>query len=133
MKLGLSLGLGLRTELRCRYCEGTISDHEPSCPMGEYEKAKLLLRRHKCPRCFAENVDVNKSDYFECRSCRRQFSRSDTGEGQRLYLFLDNKEECLVVTELSEKGEGQFHSDDVLKEAEERLQKARPIRKKRKT
>lgn len=37
--------LGCRVELRCQYCERSVSKHKPSCPMFEYELAVRMLDR----------------------------------------------------------------------------------------
>ena len=101
--------------------------------MLAYEEAQRRLLGYGCPSCRACAVDVNDSDYFECRSCHRQFSRAahHNGEGTRLYL--ETGDNIFPVVELPEPGKGVIPSWVAFQEAcrrlelaEEQLEKTEP-------
>lgn len=107
-----------------------MSEHAPACPMAAFEAAKANLRTYGCPVCRTSAVDVNASDYFECRSCHRQFSRGAHHEEKGPRLFLETDADILPVVELPQRGTGNFPSITAFNEARERLERARPKRRK---
>ncbi len=120
----MSLGHGHELVLECNYCKRSISNHKLSCPQLACEEAHRRILNYICPACSASAVDVNDSDYFECRSCHRQFSRADQRDGVDTRLFLDAGDNFLPVVQLPEPGKGIFPSWIAYEEARDRLERA---------
>ncbi len=109
--------------------------------MLAYEEADRRLLGYSCPLCRKSTVDVNASDYYECRSCHRQFSRGARDESAaRYYLFTGD--EYLKVEVLPELGNGSFpawdarerarskiEEEDARREAEKKLKRRRRVSK----
>ena len=72
MHMGMSMGQELILE--CAACEQPMSDHASDCPQGLIEALWNSVQRGRCPACRKDDVFPNSADYFECRSCRTQFS-----------------------------------------------------------
>lgn len=120
--MGMSLGHGHSFILECTFCNRSVSRHKPTCPMLAYEEAQRRLLCYVCPVCRERGVDVNDSDYFECRSCHRQFSRNAHHEGEGSRLFLDTWDDFLAVVELPEHGRGIFPAWIAFEEACRRIE-----------
>ena len=111
---------------RCPHCNGTVDGHEPGCPQGHL--AALLERRNniECPCCFRRAVELNQSDFYECRECNTQFSTTEAGMKPGLkkeLLLVSGKPVSVLVME--EKGDGKFPNDEAIVKAEQRLEQAR--------
>lgn len=127
MGLGLQLSLTRSQKLHCRYCEGSLDNHEQQCPQAAMERARDARRFLECPVCSKNAVDVNASDYYECRECRSQFSRGAQHEGcgEDKFLWVDGQPRRVVL--LSQKGKGKFPSDKSFKKVKKYFKRVKPL------
>lgn len=114
----------LRLTVKCRHCHESVSEHLSSCPMLAYEEAQRRLLCYGCPSCGACTVEVNDSDYFECRSCHRQFSRAAHHDGEGSRLYLETGDDILPIVVLPEQGKGNIPALVAFEEACKRLELA---------
>jgi ribosomal protein S27E len=133
MGIGLGFGPALtpRLILECLHCQQSISEHAENCPMGEFEEAKHSFLNYQCPSCKNPVVELNTSDYFECRSCHRQFTRGAGGDNGQPTQFLDFWGEMILVVELPEFGEGDIPILRVFEAASRKLELAEDALRKR--
>jgi hypothetical protein len=120
------MGLGLRTAPRlamvqnCEYCTGKVDDHAPGCPAARLDYLVTQKKQILCPNCKAPAVDVNTSDFYECRSCHTQYTRAqidNVGGGTELVSLLIDEDAPLsegmkTVRVLNQKGSGSFAIDN---------------------
>lgn len=120
MNYGLSMECNMRMCLKCRICNEDMDTHARGCPEGIIKEIIEKHRVIKCPVCRRTKVEINAGDFYECRACRTQFSRSHicgpnaAEELEETYLFPDSGE-VLKVLIMKEKGEGKFPFDRYLK------------------
>jgi hypothetical protein len=111
------MSLGHAVVLKCSYCQGTIGEHEESCPQEITDQLRFLQRTMPCPKCKKGTVDRNADDFFECRSCHRQFTTADRDDSwEKLILFDDFHDEYFHVALMPNKGKGGFPLDRQIKE-----------------
>lgn len=125
----MSLSLTPRLLLKCGYCEGSVSDHETYCPQHLFDMARSNMLHYGCPACDKNSVEVNSSDYFECCSCHRQFSRADNRNEDTKILYIESEEEFLPVIELPELGKGDIPVLKALDTARLNFRKSKKRRK----
>ncbi len=118
MDMELSLDCSLQQYCKCVICKYPIGEHDGGCPAGIMEKlqnAKLERSLEFCPRCCRDMVDVNKSDFFECRSCKTQFGSSFIALGYDVEKLERTKIGSHAAVILPEKGNGKFPMDEKIK------------------
>lgn len=137
--MGMSFGLGLSQSpcllmaVVCDYCGNSVSAHQQGCPAGAYERAQEALRNIPCPLCKKGYVEVNESDFYECRECHGQFTTAlmdETWPETRLWDHQANWPIKVLV--MPDKGQGKFPVLDNLERVRLQLQLARRRRKKTK-
>jgi len=121
------MGLGLRRvlALQCTIC-GSNNGHTTDCPMGRLDVLHNERRLLPCPTCETDSVEVNKSDWFECRNCNTQFSRSivvDTSNPEKTMLHAPD--ESFHVYVLKNKGTGDFLIDEQIQSLQEQIERRR--------
>lgn len=128
--------------MTCPECKQVSGDdgkleHDSDCPYWQRNSAYLQLTElekeyYDCPKCGEYRcVHVNERDFFECRRCRAQFSRSELADRKKpkeAYLFR-GEELAIRVFILENKGEGKFCNNALIANlkanmtrAEERIQ-----------
>ena len=116
----------MTTYAQCRLCGESISEHAPGCP---HVVLQSLLDRQKsieCPRCKG-SVDVNSSDFYECRECNTQFSRTKMAPNathERIILLDMKNDEPIPVLVMSVKGQGKMRWDKEIEQAKKSIRDA---------
>lgn len=132
---GLSLRPRLEFEriLRCKHCRKSISEHSPDCPQGRYDTLVARRKLCACPVCKEGPVELNKGDYFECHSCKTQFSRArrDQHANPRFYLDFPDGSDFVDVVAIEGKGEGDFPLHKALLELEQLLNQPKKRRRRK--
>ena len=131
MGMGMGIGVGghmsLSCQIRCSFCN-SADKHEPYCPMGILKKLTDLQRFIECPACLEKQVDVNSSDFYECRSCNTQFTTGDlfANEDTCSSTMLDDprREDLVRVLILPDKGIGDFPLDRRVEKARQAYERA---------
>lgn len=125
--MGLGLGLQLRQYQKCRLCKQPMDEHASDCPIGL--KEQLLDKRPQisCPKCNGK-VEINKSDWYECRKCHTQYSTgmvAPESEEQEVFLIDWNNDNRMNAKVLTEKGQGQFLIDEQLQRLNDLIKQKR--------
>lgn len=97
----------------CRICNESVSDHAEDCPYKQLENIDGNRPNIQCCKC-GGRVEANTSDYYECRMCNTQYSRSGFHEdlGWEKTVLIDlGKDEAITVLVMPDKGRGEFKVD----------------------
>ena len=123
----MRMSMNLRMVQSCCICEQSVEEHAPDCELGILEKLLRNQISYECPLCH-KSVSLNCLDFYECRDCHAQFSRTPL-YGEPIHcgvkVFLLTESEALSVFVLAEKGKGEFKSDKAIARAEEALRQKR--------
>lgn len=108
-----------RLSIRCAICNG--EKHDPNFVCGRMEELAKHIQHMKCPACGKQEVDRNKDDFFECRVCHTQYSRSgaDKGDPKRTFLIDEKSDQPIWVCVLREPGRGEFPLDEAMTKLQE--------------
>ncbi len=120
----MSMSFGHYQIQKCGICQEPIDEHVDDCPVGRIERARLQQKHIPCPECDERAVDVNQSDFYECRKCHEQFCAGDYGEkADRKIVFLDDpaKEDLVLCFVLKKKGDGNFPLDKLIERLENQI------------
>jgi hypothetical protein len=102
--------------------DGNPEHHEPNCPRAALQRLcntpgkRIIL---SCPRCSKTAIEINTSDFFECRKCHTQYSASITPGHITATLphtrLIDwDRDDVVPVAILPERGEGKFRFDRMI-------------------
>ena len=106
--------LKLNQVMRCAICDVSDDQHEPSCPQGRIEALESAKKNIRCAECGTFAVDVNTSDWFECRECHTQYSRTmphTVGINGEAYLDVPGEDDLIFVYVLDKPGKGEIKVD----------------------
>lgn len=96
--------------------------------LNTFTRTKTI--RHGCPECYKEDVGLNSSDFYECRSCNTQFTICGSEEWRRTYLIDEKKmddafEAIIPVRVMPELGQGDFPAEEWISKRIRKVEKAK--------
>jgi len=87
--------------LECTMCEGTMSEHQTGCPLGEIEGLQEHAYFIRCPKCYENKLTLNEGDYWQCYSCATVFTcrADDWPDADHFFLddFKANEQQTVVI------------------------------------
>ena len=125
--MNLSLSPRLRTIARCQHCNGSVDEHNEGCPVTRLESLQNRQKHIQCPKWEVAAVDVNNSDFYECRACHTQYCLVGGPKvtNEKVYLVIDEDAPIDVgvrtVYVLAEKGKGEYPFDELIAELQKVL------------
>ena len=108
-----------RMEMQCTLCKKSIDSHDENCPQRWIEHLlDEVANSIPCPKCDDGDVEINRGDFYECRSCGTQFT---AGEACKTNKFTDlhnrKTDKEIHVSIMAAKGSGEFPIDQQIKAA----------------
>lgn len=132
MQLGLSLSLRPTIYQKCSSCDGTINNHASDCPELRIQGLVEQLLHIQCNKCGKGEVELNTSDYYECRLCHVQYTTFGHESPWERSILLDLKNDRPITTLLlPDRGSGKFKIDEQVRKWEEVRDRRRKRRKPR--
>ena len=122
--MNMSMGQHQYMAMPCPACGKTECEHD--CPRLLLKKLLDEKKRLICPICNEMAVDINTSDYYECRKCHTQFSTgvADFENPKKTILDDPGCDDLLYVSILNKKGQGKMRIDEAVKLAQKRYNNA---------
>lgn len=128
MRMSSGVGMRMRQVQLCPICEQ--AECSESCDLARLKKMEEVILHIECPVCKTAEVDINREDHYQCRTCRTQYTRAqfaDVAEPEELVLIIDEDKPILDggavnVYRLYRRGENVFPKDARLKEQQEKVE-----------
>lgn len=127
--MSMSMVPQIRILQLCVICGESVQEHHKDCPCTRLEKALDARPEISCIVCKRGKVDINRSDFFECRKCHTQFTSGEYDPGgseeKQEVIHNCNGDIYINVKKMLLKGEGDFPKDTLLKQLQDAVKQAK--------
>ena len=122
--MSMSIGQYQYMAIPCPACGKTECGHD--CPGLRLKNLRDCQKRLICPVCPENAVDINTSDYYECRKCHTQFSTgfADSENPERTFLDDPKCDDLIQVSILKKKGREKIRMDEAVELAQKKYNDA---------
>lgn len=106
----MRLGIKLYVAIRCGYCRRR-KGHKEDCPIQQLLELEACQKQDGQFQCGCGGIcNINTSDFYECRTCRTQYSRQTTAGSEMFFAEL-GEADLTMLSVIGEKGHGEFKWD----------------------
>ena len=112
--------------MKCTICKESFESHAQSCPVRLVDYLFDSKSNIQCSECNEREVEINGSDFYECRSCNTQFTAGETLKTDKITILCNWKDDTVInVSIMASRGRGDFPIDKRIEEAIKAVDKAR--------